>query len=257
MIDFDFHTHTTYSHGKGSIYDNALSAKQNGLKGIAITDHGFSHPAFGMRRNKLSKMREECIKAQNDTGIKVYLGIESNLLGLSGKTDLNIDDYSKIDVYLAGIHKFVIYDKLSDYYKLFARNYFTSLFKGTPSSSLIKDTTKVYIEAIKNNPIDILTHLNFCCYSNSLEVAKCLADYGTYLEINTKKVHLSDEEWQNIVDKTSVNFVVDSDAHSPDRVGDVKIFDDLQKRINIPESRIHNINGKAPEFRFAKFKGEL
>ena len=99
--------------------------------------------------------------------------------------------------------------------------------------------------------------MNFCCYSNSLEVAKCLADYGTYLEINTKKVHLSDEEWQNIVDKTSVNFVVDSDAHSPDRVGDVKIFDDLQKRINIPESRIHNINGKAPEFRFAKFKGEL
>ena len=48
-ITLDLHTHTTYSHGKGSILDNAISAKQKGVEGIAITDHGFSHPAFGMR----------------------------------------------------------------------------------------------------------------------------------------------------------------------------------------------------------------
>ena len=56
-INFDLHTHTTYSHGTGSILDNAVSAKEKGLYGIAITDHGFSHPAFGMRRKYLDKMR--------------------------------------------------------------------------------------------------------------------------------------------------------------------------------------------------------
>ena len=40
----DYHTHTIFSHGKGTILENALSAKEIGLKSIAITDHGFSHP---------------------------------------------------------------------------------------------------------------------------------------------------------------------------------------------------------------------
>lgn len=255
MINYDFHTHTKYSHGKGTVLQNAQSAKAKGLKGVAITDHGFSHPAFGMRRKKLDLMRADCENAQNQTGVKVLLGIESNILGLSGKTDVKPSDYDKLDLFLAGIHRFVLYDKFSDYFKLFGANFFTSVLKLTPSDSLVKDTTKAYINAIKNNPIDILTHLNFCCYADSLEVAKCLADYGTYLEINTKKVHLSDEEWQNIVDKTSVNFVVDSDAHSPDRVGDDGIFKDLIQRISIPEDRIHNIGNKTPNLRFAQFKG--
>ena len=52
-INFDLHTHTVYSHGKGTIAENAKSAAEKGLYGIGITDHGFSHPAFGMRRKKL------------------------------------------------------------------------------------------------------------------------------------------------------------------------------------------------------------
>ncbi|MBQ7408606.1 MAG: PHP domain-containing protein [Clostridia bacterium] len=254
MIDYDFHTHTTFSHGSGSILDNALAAKQKGLKGIAIADHGFSHPAFGMRRKYLKQMKMECEQAQKQTGVEVFLGIESNLLGLSGKTDLKVEDYSYIDVFLAGIHRFVILDRASDYFKFFGSNFFTSVLKLSPSDKLVKNTTAAYINAIKNNPIDILTHLNFCCYANSLEVAKCLEDYGTYLEINTKKVHLTDEEWQNIVDKTNVNFVIDSDAHSPDRVGDCSLYSDLLSRISIPNKRIHNLCGNKPNLRFSAFK---
>ena len=37
----DYHTHTVYSHGTGSVLENALIAKEKGLKEIAITDHGF------------------------------------------------------------------------------------------------------------------------------------------------------------------------------------------------------------------------
>ena len=71
-----------------------------------------------------------------------------------------------------------------------------------------------------------------------------------------KKVHLSDEEWQNIADKTSVRFVIDSDAHSPDRVGDTKLADELLSRVSIPSGRIDNIDGRKPELRFARFKKE-
>lgn len=254
MINFDFHTHTKYSHGSGTILDNAISAKEKGLQGIAITDHGFNHPAFGMRRRKLGKMRDDCNFAQQQTGIKVLLGTEANIIGINGKTDLKESDYDKLDIFLAGIHRVVFYDRFSDYFKLFGANLFTSTITKKPSQALIKNTTQAYINAIKNNPIDVLTHLNYKCYADSLEVAKCLADYGTYLEISTKKVHLSDEEWQNIIDKTSVNFVINSDAHSPSRIGDTVLADDLFSRINFPSSRIHNIDGRMPTLRFLQFK---
>ena len=91
-ICYDLHTHTTYSHGKGSIFENAASAKEKGLKGIAITDHGFSHPAFGMRRKYLDKMRAECAAASEQYGVDVLLGIESNLRGEEGTIDVKPSD---------------------------------------------------------------------------------------------------------------------------------------------------------------------
>ena len=46
----DYHTHTVFSHGHGSIEDNVKAAIKMGLKEIAITDHGFSHNSYGVRR---------------------------------------------------------------------------------------------------------------------------------------------------------------------------------------------------------------
>ncbi len=256
MIDFDYHTHTTYSHGKGSVADNARAALRAGLKGIAITDHGFNHPAFGMRRKKLDQMRYDCDKACKDLGVSVLLGVEANIIGTDGKTDVKPSDYEKLDIFLAGIHRFVILDNFKDYFGFFAANLIDSSLKINPSVALKKRTTNAYIKAIQKNPLDVLTHLNFCCFSDSLQVARCLEDYGTYLEINTKKVHLSDEEWQNIADKTNVRFIIDSDAHSPLRVGDTELAEQLLKRVHIPENRIDNINGRTPDFRFARYKKE-
>ena len=61
----DFHTHTRYSHGKGSIEDNVLAARRKGLEKIAITDHGFRHIRIGIKPNDVDKMREE-VQRLND-----------------------------------------------------------------------------------------------------------------------------------------------------------------------------------------------
>ena len=119
--------------------------------------------------------------------------------------------------------------------------------------SLIKTNTKTFINVIKNNPVDVITHLNYCCYADAVEVAKAASDYGTYIELNSKKVHLSDEELYNI-SKTGVNFIVSSDAHTLDRVGDVKMIEETIKRVGISLDRIHNVNGALPSFRFKEFK---
>ena len=80
IIYGDYHTHTTYSHGKGSILDNAIVAKNKGLKEIAITDHGFSHRVFGVDRKAVENIIVDIRKAKEATGVNVIFGIEENLL---------------------------------------------------------------------------------------------------------------------------------------------------------------------------------
>ena len=56
---YDLHTHTVFSHGKGTIEENVKVAKQKGLTKIAITDHGFEHFYFAVKRKNLSFMKSE------------------------------------------------------------------------------------------------------------------------------------------------------------------------------------------------------
>lgn len=255
-INSDYHTHTTYSHGSGSVLDNARAALDMGLETVAITDHGFSHVAFGMRRKKLDKMRGDCINAQAETGVNVKLGIESNLLGDDGKIDVKKEDYDKLDIILAGAHRFVYYSSIKDFNKLFLSNFWRCTFKNKPAKWLVDYNTKVYVECIKNNPIDVITHTNFLVFADAKTVAQACADHGTYFEINTKKRHLSEEEWHAVFD-TGARFVINSDAHTPSRVGDITLFLNMFQTIGFPLDRIDNLSDKHPRFRFEEYKKRL
>lgn len=253
ILTADYHTHTPYSHGKNTVLDNAQAAKTAGLKQVAITDHGFNHLLFGLKRKKLVALREEINQAEHLTGVKVLMGMESNVISVDGETDMKFDDLQFFDIYLCGIHEVLKYKSFSDFYNIMFKNYTAYKFGKKPSQSVIDTTTKAYINVIKNNPVDILTHINFKCYCNLREVAKCCADYGTYIEINTKKRHISAEEL-NCMAETGVKFVINSDAHSSDRVGDTKIAEQLLAEASISNELIENIDGKLPTFRFTEYK---
>ena len=253
ILTADYHTHTPYSHGKNTVLENARAAKRLGIKEIAITDHGFNHILFGLKRKNLVDLRVECGEAEKLTGIRVLMGMESNLISIDGSTDMRESDLQYFDVYLCGIHEVLKYKKISDMYNIMMKNYAAYKFGKKPSQKVIDTTTKAYINAVKNNPVDILTHVNFKCYCNLLEVAKCCADYGTYIEINTKKRHISAEEL-NMMASTGVRFLIDSDAHSADRVGDTKIAEEILKESEIPLEVIDNIDGRLPKFRFTEYK---
>lgn len=256
ILTADYHTHTPYSHGKNTVLENATAAKSKGLKEIAITDHGFNHLLFGLKRNKLADLRAETEEAEKLTGIKVLMGMESNLISADGETDMRKDDLQYFDIFLCGIHEVLRYKSFSDMYNIFVKNYSAYKLGKRPSEKVVKNTTKAYINLIKNNPVDIITHINYKCYCDLEEVAKCCADYGTYIEINTKKRHVSAEEL-NLMAATGVRFVIDSDAHSADRVGDTRIAEEILAEADIPLTQIDNIDGRLPDFRFARYKTEL
>ncbi len=253
-LNADYHTHTVFSHGKGDVIDNARAAAEKGLKELGIADHGFAHPAFGLRKRKLPELKKRIENAKKETGVNVLLGIESNIIGTDGTTDLKPELYDDFDIFLAGVHKFVKY-KFGTAFSLFLPNLFNSAVKKKDvPKSLIRRNTQTYINVIKNNPVDVITHLNFCCFADAAEVAKAAADYGTYIELNSKKVHLSDDELYEVL-KTDVKFVINSDAHSPSRVGEISLVEKMLERTGFPTERIANIDGRLPEFRFAEFKG--
>ncbi len=253
ILTGDYHTHTPYSHGKHTVAENTERAKELGLKQIGIADHGFAHTAFGISRRDIPAYRAECEAATKAYGVEVLVGIEANILGTDGRTDLQEKDFESFDLYLCGKHVCVRYGKCSDFWGYGCANFLADkLIK--PSKKLIQRNTLAYINAIKNNPVDAITHLNYKCPANALEVAKCAADYGTYIELNSKKTHLTDDELCEIAQKTSARFLIDSDAHSKERVGDKTLVEAQLARIEFPLDRIDNIDGRYPNFRFAEYK---
>lgn len=249
----DYHTHTPYSHGKNSVLENALAAKRSGLSEIAVTDHGFNHLLYGIKRSALADMRAEVEEAKKLTGLNVLMGMESNLISLDGSTDMKMSDMFAFDIYLMGIHLILKYASLGDAYALMLKNYLAYKRGARPSDKTVAQTTAAYINAVKNNPIDILTHINYKCFCDVAEVAKACADYGTYIEINTKKQHISAEELRIMAD-CGARFVIDSDAHSADRVGDTAIAESLLAGAGISRDLIDNIDGRTPHLRFAEYK---
>ena len=216
-----------------------------------------SHIAFGLSRTKIEAYKAECRAAAEKYGVNVLVGIESNICGVNGKADLTEKDYEDFDIYLCGNHIVVRYQGFYNTTVYGWGNYLSGRLHIKPTKKQLERNTKAYINAIKNNPIDAITHLNFRCPSNALEVAKCAADYGTYIELNSKKVHLTDEELCDIAAKTSARFIIDSDAHSASRVGEIKIVEEQLARTNFPLDRIDNIDGRTPTFRFAEYKKRM
>ncbi|MBR4942643.1 MAG: PHP domain-containing protein [Clostridia bacterium] len=256
ILTGDYHTHTPFSHGKNTVDENACKAKELGLRQLGIADHGFSHVAFGLRRRQIESYKKACKDASEKYGIDVLVGIEANIQGESGKADLTEKDFENFDLYLCGKHVFIWYDGFGNCMRYGVGNFIADKLRKNPSEKLLQRNTRAYINTIKNNPIDAVTHLNYLCPANALEVAKCAADYGTYIELNSKKTHLSDEELCDIVAKTSARFIVNSDAHAKERVGDKRLVEEQLQRIAFPMDRIDNIDGRMPSFRFAEFKKE-
>lgn len=249
----DYHTHTVYSHGKGTIEENVLRAVRLGLKEIGITDHGFRHMTYNVRRMDFKWMRDEIelIKKKYPM-INVYLGLETNLSSRHGKADILPTDMPKLDIVICGYHKFVLPDKFSDFPTFFLPNFILGNTEKN-TKRMIKRNTDAYLKLLEKYDIDILSHPNYGIKADAVEVAKACKHFGTYFELNGKRVSLTDEELEKIA-ATDVEFICDSDAHSVNRVGDFSVPVAAIERVGIPYSQVANWD-RLPIFRSRKNKG--
>ena len=244
VLTYDLHTHTPYSHGKGSVEDNVRVALEKGLEYVAISDHGPGHLFFGMNRKDIPNLKNDIDKMTvKYQSINVRMSVEANILhatpgsGHENGLDIRPDEFGEFDFIIAGFHYGCAGCSS-------VRNWLWSHGFKSGEESLKASNTKMVTDALRKNDIAILTHPGDKGPFDILEIAKVCAETDTLIEINDRHGHLTTEEIKEAMQVEGLNFVISSDAHTPDAVGSYKVA--LQRAIDagLDISRIVNIRGE-------------
>lgn len=211
----DYHTHTIYSDGKNTIEENVMAARKKGLKGIGITEHGPKHLTYGIKRENIPLVRKTIQKLREVyDDIEIYFGIEANIINKGHHIDIRPEEFTYFDYVMAGYH-YGVRDGFC------VENFFNkhAPVKAQEKKLMIKNT-EMMVRAIYQNNLKILTHPGDKGPFDIDEVAKACEATGTLMEINARHRYLS-EEGIRIAQRYDVRFVINSDAHSIEKIGDM------------------------------------
>ncbi|MEA4962476.1 MAG: PHP domain-containing protein [Lutispora sp.] len=235
----DYHTHTIYSHGTGTIMDNVTAAREKGLKEIAITDHGFRHFSFGVKRENIKKMRAEIDEINEKyKDFKVLLGMECNIISRDGHIDLDDEAMRYMDIVLLGYHMMVVLKGIPSFVNLYGKNYISRINKAM-AEEMRQSNTDIMINAIKKYKVNIITHPGARISMDTGRLAEAAAKVGTALEINSKS-NIMTVDYLRVAAGHGVKFVINSDAHTPQDVGNFRNAAELAESAGLTGAQIIN-----------------
>ncbi len=214
----DYHTHTTFSHGLGSIEDNVKAALLKGLKVIAITDHGHGHLGFGVKKERFLEMRREidALKPQYPA-IEILLGVEANLLSLEGHLDLDESIMPYFDILICGYHFGSTLKHFRKDFPLHACNMLKNVHPYFFNRAR-EINTKALVGAMEKYPLFFISHPGAKGPIDVRELARAAFRKNVLLEINNSHGHLTLKDIL-LAKSENVKFIINSDAHQPSKVG--------------------------------------
>ncbi len=235
----DYHTHTFYSDGVGSIEENVESARAKGLRSIGITDHGFYHVAHGISRKQVTKMREEIERLRlKFPDMEILLGVEADLINMKGDLDLKKSDLELFDYIIFGVHKFACSLRKPSSIWFALMNFWVK-----NSEKRKQKVTDSYILALQKYPVKLVVHPNYATHVDIKRLAEASKERGIWVELNGKRIEMEENEAKALID-SGVTLVIGSDAHSPQRIAECSVPKEFIKKHNIPLDRIVNIKLK-------------
>lgn len=237
-ITGDFHTHSKYSDGRNTIEEMVDAARAKGLKSIAITDHGPANIGTGVRKSATYlEIKKEIHKLQEDRPeIRILTGAEGDIVGCNGDIDIDPQVIKELDLLLVGLHPYVRPKGIKDgiYYVLgnqIAR--FVPYFK----EKVKNINTKALVEAMHKYDVAVITHPGLGMPIDLDELARACAATDTAYEINTGHNFQKSDEIKR-AGKRGVKFMVNSDAHFAETVGNFDPGLALLADANIPLEQI-------------------
>lgn len=236
----DYHTHTIFSDGKGTVMDNARAAHEKGIKTLGISDHGWGHGYFGLKKNRKDEYFREIEEARKAfPDLRILVSIEANIVGPDGHVDLTEEEMKDFDLILCGYHFGSKVRGLADLWMHASNAIYKYLRLG--KNYVTKRNTQALLRAL-DYPIHVLTHPGDKGPVDIVPIAKKAAQRGIMLEINERHRHLTVEQLKEIKD-LDLKYLLSSDAHTPDAIGEVeeaykRIVEaglDLKKVVNLRE----------------------
>jgi putative hydrolase len=218
MLPADLHVHSLFSScGLHTFLELIEHGRRIGLKAMAITDHG---RAVG---GHLTSVFFERFRPPFDD-IKIYKGIEHNVLNESGAIDVEWPIMPFVDILLLGVHPNLTSGRSKDYY------------------------TDMAIAALDKNPfIDILSHPNDPMYPLDYKVlAKKARETGLALELNNSKILYKRSTIEDALElihacrEAGCLMVVNSDTHALLELGRDEAVRPLLEKAKFPAELIVN-----------------
>ena len=220
----DTHCHTiASSHAYGTILENAKDAKLRGLKYMAVTDHFGDIPgAPGSWYFHNLKILPKEIE-----GVRILRGIESNVLGPSGRIDIpEFKPGMELDWVVASIHEIP-----------------------WVGGSSIEDCTNAWINVAENPVVNVIGHSGLINFKYDYEkVIPIFKKNNKLVEINASSFKVRPGCYDNckkiaeVCKKYNAYVIVNSDAHFAYDVGNFKDALDLLNEVDFPENLIINAN---------------
>lgn len=201
----DLHMHTTATDGRADAEQMALAARAAGLEYIAITDHSQALAMANGLDERRALEHARAVRALNARleGITVLAGIECDIRP-DGTLDLAHDCLAELDIVIASIH---------------------SAFNQDAAQM-----TDRILRALDCPWVDVLGHptgrliLKREPYGLAFDrIAAAAAASGAALEINSQVDRLDlDDAHARLARGRGVKLIVDSDAHSPAALGNLR-----------------------------------
>ena len=219
----DLHIHTHYSDGTHSLQEMVSAASEYGYEYIAITDHSISlRIADGLSAEKLRQQGEKIDEIDASfSDVNILKGGEVDILS-DGSLDYEDGILSELDLVIASVH---------------------SGFNQSES-----EMTSRIVEAARNPRVDIIGHPQGRllkgreAYEVNMEkVIEVAAETGTCLEINASPSRLDlDDEMAKKAAEAGVKMAINTDAHSPRELKQIKFGLDVARRGWLEKSDIIN-----------------
>lgn len=221
QIAADMHTHTIAStHAYSTILENSVSARDIGLKALAITDHApkMSDSPHIWHFDGLGSIP----RVLND--VVIVRGVEANIIDFNGNIDVPESTLNLLEWVIASMHGPCI----------------------TPST--IEENTKGYIEICKNSVVDVLGHPTTNEYPWDYEKGlKFVKEYDKIIEINESSIKIREGALENTVrmvklcKRLEIPLIVDTDSHFCQRIGKTPIAIKLLEELAYPKELIVNL----------------
>lgn len=225
QIEADMHSHTIASdHAFCTVLEMAKYASEQGLKAIAITDHGPKLPdgAHPFHFNNIMKNVPEYLY-----GVRIYRGAEANILDFEGSLDLTPKNLRELEWIIVSFHGPAC----------------------QPGS--VEEHTKAYLKLADNPFVDVIGHSGMDIYKYDYEpVIPVFRDKKKLVEINSHSLTSRIGAPKNcrriaeICKRCGAPIVVDSDAHICFSLGEVGDALKMLREIDFPPELIMNLKAE-------------